>query len=595
MTARLLTAEEVALQLGIELDTLYRYARSGRIRGLKIGNLWRFYEADVDAFIQSRRYQPSGAPPSNVALLTEVLTTGGPRRGGVVCGALRHGYEELDRSATRLAAALRRDGVAAGDRVVVILPTCSEFLVACFAIWKLGAIAVPEFVGIRPPNLRHVLADARPSALIVDDPVAQRIDELRAELPLDGVRAILIKDATFTLSGLESVAVHALNELLDDAALEKGFKPVHARPDQVVLLNYTSGSTGTPKGVMHTHESVLAGAEFTRRFHAVGPADSIVIPLPLHHGLAFRQLFAYALSDATIILATDIYQALRLLKDYHPTALVLVPAAANLVLDHFAAVLGEASRHLRYVEVGSAAFAPERLARFRELLPHTKVHLPYGLTEARVGFLERGSEGAYNRIATVATGLELFVIDADGQRVASGQTGNIVLRGQGLMLGYWGQSGEHFEHYKANGFATGDLGRLMPDGSVELLGRMDDMLKIGGRKVNPTEVEAALARHPAVADSAVAAVSDPNGVFETQLHAFVVLHRGAAATEEELLSFARQQIEPYKLPGKIHFRTSLPKSAVGKILRSELARERAAASVTPVSGTRNSQEEEGQR
>jgi excisionase family DNA binding protein len=576
MSSRLLTAEEVASQLGIELDTLYRYARSGQIRGLKLGKLWRFAESDVATFIEARRFVTRRAQPSHCKLLTDILAAGvAVRRGGVVCGAIRTSYADIDAMSSRLAGALGRGGVRAGDRILVILPTCTEFVTACFAVWKLGAVLVPEFTGIRPTNLAHVLSDAAPTAMIIDNAVAERLQE--PAVGLGSVRTILVKDSTFTLSGIEGVSVHSLNDVLESAPLN-GWRPPHAaRPDDVVSLTYTSGSTGLPKGVMHTHASTLAGADFTRQYHAVTSADSIVIPLPLHHGLAFRQLFAYATADATIILAADIYQALKLLKDYHPTAMVLVPAAANLIIDHFPGVLEEAGARLRYVEVGSAAFGAERVGRLRALLPHTKVCLPYGLTEARVGFLECGSDGRFNRIATVAPGLALSVVDGGGKTVSVGETGNITLRGDGLMKGYWTSTPAEIATLAREGFATGDMG-LVTEQGVELLGRMDDMLKVGGRKVNPTEVELALARHADVADAAVAAAPDSSGVFEAVLHAYVVPKKGATLSEEELLAFCRRQIEPYKLPSRIHFRTSLPKSAVGKILRSELAKERAAVS-----------------
>lgn len=576
MPTRLLTAEEVASQLGIELDTLYRYARSGQIRGLKLGKLWRFAESDVAAFIEARRFVTRRAQPSYAKLLTEVLGRGaGESRGGVVCGAIRTSYADIDAMSSRLAGALWRGGVRAGDRVLVVLPTCTEFITACFAVWKLGAVLVPEFSGIRPGNLAHILGDARPTAMIVDSAAAERLED--AAVGLGSVRLVLVKDSTFALSGIEGVAVHSLNDVLESASPSDWRPHDSARSDDVVSLSYTSGSTGMPKGVMHTHASTLAGTEFTRQYHAVTSADSIVIPLPLHHGLAFRQLFAYAMADATIILAADIYQALKLVKDYHATALVLVPAAANLVIDHFASVLREAGTRLRYVEVGSAAFGADRVEKLQALLPRTRICLPYGLTEARVGFLDRGSEGRFNRIATVATGLALSVVDEEGQPVGVGETGNIVLRGAGLMKGYWTSTPAEIDAFAREGFATGDMG-LVTDQGVELLGRLDDMLKVGGRKVNPTEVELALARHADVADAAVAAAPDPTGVFEAVLHAYVVPRKGATLSEEELLAFCRRQIEPYKLPSRIHFRTSLPKSAVGKILRSELAKERAAVS-----------------
>jgi long-chain acyl-CoA synthetase len=154
--------------------------------------------------------------------------------------------------------------------------------------------------------------------------------------------------------------------------------------------------------------------------------------------------------------------------------------------------------------------------------------------------------------------------------VAEGETGEILLQGKGLMKGYWGRSVAEEESLRHEGFRTGDMGRLQK-GSVELLGRLDDMMKVGGRKVNPQEVEMALNRHPSVAQSAVIGLSDPRGIFENELHAFVVVKDpGAGLSESEVLDHCRNVLEAYKVPKHVHFRASLPMSAVGKVLKKAL-------------------------
>jgi long-chain acyl-CoA synthetase len=349
-----------------------------------------------------------------------------------------------------------------------------------------------------------------------------------------------------------------------------------ADPDEIVSISYTSGSTGTPKGVCHTHASWLAGARFTCDYPGVTPADTMIIPLPLYHGLAFRQILGYALAGVSLLIATDIYQALKFLRERRGTALLLVPAACNLVMHHFASVLREADAFLRYVEIGAAPLEPERLRQLGKLLPTTPVHLPYGLTEARVAFLKPGQGGRLNRISAIAPGLELKVIDGDGQPVGPGQTGEILLRGRGLMKGYWGWSEEQCARLRDQGFRTNDLACINSDGEPELLGRADDVLKIGGRKVIPQEVEAVLNRHPAVAESAVVGLPDPRGVFERELRAYVVLmDKDRKISEAELQVYCRGCLEPYKVPVRFSFRRSLPKSAVGKLLRQALESEAA--------------------
>jgi long-chain acyl-CoA synthetase len=189
-----------------------------------------------------------------------------------------------------------------------------------------------------------------------------------------------------------------------------------------------------------------------------------------------------------------------------------------------------------------------------------------------VGYLAPVAHGRRKRIVAVSPGLEVRLVDSVGQPVAPGEMGEIVLRGRGLMKGYWGRPVTEHETLTREGFATGDMGRLDGRGHIELLGRRDEMLKVGGRKVSPMEVEAALDQHSAVAESAVIGRADPQAIFENQLHAFVVLRDASQpVTTADLLDHCRLYLEPYKLPARIHVLASLPKSPVGKVLRRALA------------------------
>jgi acyl-CoA synthetase (AMP-forming)/AMP-acid ligase II len=494
----------------------------------------------------------------------------------VVCGATRWSYAELDCVSDRLARALIRAGVAPGDRVVTLLPNCPEFLLAAFGVWKARGVFVPEFTGIPPIALARILADARPAALIVDRSVAERLEDMTDSLR--GIKTVFVKERTCELSDVDGITVESLDSILESDARSKISLPTGGSPNEVASITYTSGSMGTPKGVMHSHESWLAAAEFTRDFVGIYEHDTIVIPLPLHHGLAFRHMLAYFLAKATVIIAVDIYEALKALRERRPSALLLVPSACHIAIDHFAPVLRRATSHLRYVEIGAGAMGRERLRELQELLPETDLHVPYGLTEARVGYLKPGRDGRFSRIDCTSPGLSVGVVHRDGSTVAPGETGEIVIRGRGLMLGYWG-SGCPGEPFLAQQFHTGDMGRLHQDGAVELLGRLDEVLKIGGRKVNPVELELVLQRHPSVQEAAVVGVPDPSGILENLLHAYVVPRRDATVCLTDLAAHCRSQLEFYKVPVRIHIRRSLPKSPLGKLVRSELV-DQASATAT---------------
>jgi long-chain acyl-CoA synthetase len=569
MNLKLHSAQEVADLIGIKLDTLYRYVRSGRVRGMKIGKSWKFSESDLQEFIQQHRQDGPASQPKAL-LLPDILSNAATMPGtqaGITFQGAEISYAEIHARAARLADSLLAEGLRPGDRVLLLLPSCIEFVISCFAVWKAGGVLVPEDPAIKSENLAHILQDSTPSALIVDRAVAERLDSVAQAL--EKVKVIFVKDRTFALSGLDHLQVESLDAVLEGEVEARVNHFPHGRPTDVASISYTSGTTGRPKGVMHTHESWLAGVSFTKDYHGLTHRDTIVIPLPLHHGLAFRQILAYVLAGAPILLASDIYQALKLMRDRRPSAAVLVPAGVNILIDHFVPVLQELAPSLRYLEIGSAPLGADRFNHLRRLLPSTFIHLPYGLTEARVGFLKAGSDGMLNRIAKIATGLDLQLIDEQGAKATPGQAGEILLKGRGLMKGYWGQSEAEMASLKEKGFRTGDMGMIDEQGDIALIGRKDEMLKVGGHKVNPAEIEAVLRRHAGVAECAVIGMADPNGVFETRLHAFVVpASKGEAPADLE--AYCRKHLESFKVPSHFHFHQSLPKSSVGKILRQAL-------------------------
>ena len=506
------------------------------------------------------------------ALLPEALRAGVTQAGpssGLVVDDTRLTLAQADRHATHLAQALIQSGVAPGDRVVIVLPSSAEFILVCFAVWKARAIAVPVDPAIRLPNLHHILRDTDPTALVLDHHMLMHLVE--ADVELARLKVIMLQSVSQELAGLSHLPIQSLAALLAHAPADPVRLPTGAHAREVVSITFTSGSTGIPKGVMHTHASWLAGAAFTRHHLQLTAADTSLIPLPVHHAYAFRHIVAHVLAGATVITTDNLYKALAQMQAVRPTALLLVPAACQILLERFPSLLQEADAYLRYIEIGTAAMSPERLERLRALLPTTHIHLSYGLTEARVGYLQPGTTGLLNRITNLASGLELWVQSGPGQPAAVGEPGEIVLRGAGLMQGYWGDSATEQQRLQTNGFATGDMGQINSNGHVELLGRIDDVLKIGGRKVIPLELELILNQHPAVLESAAVAVPDPRGVLEYQLHAFVVLKDGETATVEALATHCQYYLEPYKRPAAIHLRSSLPKSSVGKVQRRQLA------------------------
>ncbi len=575
---KLFTAPETAAQLQIELDTLYRYARSGDLRGVKVGNLWRFTEDDIRDFISARGHHP---PTEDHApgLLQDALRNAAKESGDqtkFISGTERLSYAEIDRYSDGLANRLVARHVRSGDRIILGLPNSAAFVIACFAIWKARAVVVALDPAIRSTNLQHILERTEPTALIAEPSFVERVQEMPGVLRF--FRVFFLKDPSAALPETAHIAVESLQTAIA-GDVETGTLPAGARPDDLATITFTSGSTGAPKGVMHTHESTLACASFTLNFLELSKTDVMVVPLPLHHILAFRRFLTCFLAQCTALIAPDIFVALSQFPVLRPTGLVLVPAACNMIIDTFASFFRDNGDSLRYVEIGSEPMSPERLSALQAILPNTQIHLTYGLTEGRVGYLKRGPNGVFNRLAGSNDGLQVQVVDGQGQPVAPGETGEILLRGSGLLKGYLGDSQEALTSIRNHGFRTGDMGMMEATGDIQLMGRMDDILKVGGHKINPREVEAVLQRHPNVAEAVLVGLADPRKIMEVKLHAFVVPRKDAVPTAAELVAHCRLHLEPYKVPASIQFRASFPKTPLGKIQRHLVTLEAQGAAV----------------
>lgn len=487
-----------------------------------------------------------------------------------ISGTERLSYAEIDLYSDRLAKRLIARNIKPGDRVILALPNSAAFIISCFAIWKARAVVVALDPAIRSTNLQLILEKTEPSAVIAAHGFVERVKEMPEVSRFFHV--FFLKESGAKTPEAAQVPVEYLQEAIASETQATDL-PTGGHPEDLASITFTSGSTGVPKGVMHTHQSTLACASYTLRFLGLSKEDVMVVPLPLHHILAFRRYLTGFMALCTTLVAPDIFVAMTHFTELHPTGLVMVPAACNMLIDSFAPFFHENGGSLRYLEIGSEPMSPERLSALQAILPHTKILLTYGLTEGRVGYLKAGPNGVFNRIPSSNDGLEVHVVDGQGRHVGPGETGEILLRGSGLLKGYWGDSQEALDKIKQDGFRTGDLGLLEANGDVQLMGRIDDILKVGGHKINPREVEAVLQRHPGVAEAVLVGLADPRKIMEARLHAFIVLRSDARPSDEELVAHCRKHLEPYKVPAEFHVRSSFPKTPLGKIQRHLVTKE----------------------
>ena len=510
-------------------------------------------------------------------------------------------YGQLDKESTAFAAALWSLGVRKGDRVALLLPNCPQFFIAEFGAWKIGAVVV----GVNPTyserELEQVLHSTRAETIVAMTPFYARVKQVQGRAGAKRVIATSIKEylpphlrLLFTLFK-EAKEGHRITLSGDDFWLQ-GLLASHSHasrpdvavgPDDRAVILSSGGTTGTPKGVVGLHRHyVMAGLqlyEWTKS--AKQPwTDVIMLPLPLFHVYANVgvQPLAFVGPNPLSLVPNprDIGDLLKTIKQVKPRFFNGVPTMYNAMLNHPDVRDGKMDlRSIKLCICGASALMAETKRQFEEKTGAVMLE-GYSLTEAMMACCVNPVKGA-NKIGSIGMPLpdvDARIVDVEDptQEMKTGEVGELILRAPQLMLEYWNnplETAETLRTYDEGGpwLHTGDLAYLDADGYIFLVDRKKDMMKTSGFQVWPREVEEVIAAHPAVLEVGVAGI--PDAVKGEVAKAWVVLKADRRVTEEELRAYCRERLAPYKVPAKVEFRTELPKTMVGKILRRVLAAE----------------------
>jgi long-chain acyl-CoA synthetase len=472
----------------------------------------------------------------------------------VVCQDSRRTYAELGSRCRRLAGALHRLGLAPGDRVGVIGLNSDRYLELYLGVPAAGFVLVPVNSRLAPAEMRAILADAGVGVLFAD-----------ADYPgaADVKQVLSMPDDYENLIAATSEA---------DAAVTVG----RASPaeDDLAALFYTSGTTGAAKGAMHTHRSLVSSA---LHFMATWPFDRqtrwLVASPMFHTGGIIGTLATVWAGGAHIIMPRfDPDLAVDLIERERVTHTLLVPTMLAAAAGAQLARPRDVSS-LRFLSHGASPISAETLRRARQAFPGAELLHVYGTTEATpITTLLPHEELILDtpRVRSCgqpATGVEVRVVDHEGRDVPPCTVGDIVVRSASVMAGYWRKPEATAEVIRGDWYLTGDLGYQDDESYLYLVDRAKDMIVSGGENVYSTEVEDALATHPAVAEAAVFGVPDPR--WGESVYAVVFARR--PVTADELVAHCRLQIAGFKVPRCVELHTEpLPKSAAGKILKREL-------------------------
>src|SRR6266404_437211 len=482
----------------------------------------------------------------NLGDLLHTSATQNPRKAALIFNNEVVSYEQLDDSTTRLARWFLREGLKPGDRVAIHWSNSIEVVTLFFACFKAGLIAVPVNIRMKAPEIGYVLTYSKSAMCFSQPELATLAKEAGRDCPW-------LRDIFTSLPALDTAQTPALPEV--DA-------------DSTAILLYTSGTTARPKGVTHTHRSLLNTAKLMRGV-APDSMQTVLVMTQMMHTSGINCDLLPALSQggtAVLVAVFDAALILDLIERFECTFTMGLPSLVPFILEEQTHRPRNISS-LRTFIAGGDSVPVSTQERFQALFG-IPLREGYGMTESLPSIFNPPDAIRPGTLGKVVDGVEVRVADAEGQDVPDGQTGEIAVRSPANCVGYWEDPAATAEALRDGWLYTGDLGRCDKDGYFWFEGCTKEIIIRDGSNISPQEVEEAIYDHPAVLEAAVIGLPDP--AHGEKVVAFVSLREGAAASEHELIEFARPRLADYRVPERILFLSELPKGITGKIQRRVL-------------------------
>jgi long-chain acyl-CoA synthetase len=469
-------------------------------------------------------------------------------------------YAEFNGAVDRTACLLSSRGIGKGDVVSLLMPNCAEYIIAYFACWKLGALAGPVNSLLKEHETAFVINNSEAKAVLVNSEFLDRIESIRSDLP--HLRSVITFDD-------EAEATH---EFIDASPTNLSLSDIDCDDDAIII--YTSGTTGKPKGCLLTHGNVIANARQISNWLNFTQDDRLLTVMPLFHMNAVSVTTMSALYAGGSSVISPKFSAKRfwqMISEYEITSFGSVATMLAILLNTYPDGVpdGLNTRQLRFAMCGSAPVPAEVMKKFEQTFDCPVVE-GYGLSESTCrSTFNPPNEKRRAGSCGLPIGNEMKVFDDDDQEVADGELGEIVLRGENILKGYY-RNPEATAHAFRNGwFHTGDVGYRDQEGYFYIVDRKSDMIIRGGENIYPREIDEVLYQHPAVAAAATIGVPDP--LYGEEVAAFVVLKDGLKTSAEDLIAFCQTELADYKCPKTIRIVEEIPKGPTGKLLKRELA------------------------
>lgn len=458
-------------------------------------------------------------------------------------------YREFEQAVARAAGMLAAHGIEKGDVVSLLLPNSVEYVVAYFACWQLGALAGPVNGHLKQQEIEYVVSNSESKLILVNSEFLAKVEGSRVP-----------------------VRVFDNEREASDGFDGRGTDTITAAEEAIII--YTSGTTGKPKGCLLTHGNVIANARQISKWLGFTETDRLLTLMPLFHMNAVSVTTMSALYAGGSTVVSPKFSASRfwnIISEYQITSFGSVATMLSMLLSTYPDGVPEGLKtdQLRFAMCGSAPVPAEILRRFEQTFNCLVVE-GYGLSEStcRSTFNppdQRRRPGSCG----LPIGNEMRVVDEEDQDVPDGELGEIVLRGENILKGYFKNEAATATAFRNGWFHTGDIGYRDPEGFYFIVDRKSDMIIRGGENIYPREIDEVLYQHPQIGAAAVIGV--PDELYGEEVAAVVVLTPGAKISEQEVIEFCKARLADYKCPKTVRFVEDIPKGPTGKLLKRELA------------------------
>jgi long-chain acyl-CoA synthetase len=510
--------------------------------------------------------------PGAQTLVHEFLETSAkrwPAKTALIHDDVRVTYEQVNSMANQMAAWLLEQGIVAGDRIVIFMENSIEYVVSYYGVLKTGGVAVPLNCDVKSDSLKGVLAELQPKGIIASGKFEKIFHDIDPEM--FKIRTLLLKNTSFSWHSFRC-SVFAWEDVICDRIAANPDLPI----DELTLASiiYTSGSTGRPKGVMLSHKNIVSNTLSIVQYLKLNNDDIQMIVLPFFYVMGKSLLNTHVAVGGTVVINNKFAYPACVLEQMvaeRVTGFSGVPSTYTYLL-HRSPLITYRNKleSLRYCSQAGGHMSRQIKEKLLESLPsHTALYIMYGATEAAARLTYVEPERLRSKIESIGKpipGVTIKVMDETGNEVPSGVQGELVAQGPNIMQGYWMDAKSISGVLDENGYHTGDFGYKDEDGYLYVTGRKDNLLKVGGHRINPQEIEDALMATELLLEVSVVGIEDE--LLGQRLVA-VAVPLSRTITERDILACSLTKMPRFKLPSEIHLVGSLPKNSSGKINRTD--------------------------